>query len=351
MTSARRPSRAVGGSRRRRRRSSRTSSGAPSRTSRRRTRRVPRGSDTSVPCGAAGRTDAPRSGSGCRNTSRSSRSSARACSPGFDSRPEAPDVHPPEVELGLAVDDPRRDLATDPARSRDPVRGEPGGHEEPTDLGLAEDELVVRREPLRAVDDAVDPRIRHRGHAPDRALHDRPEPLHVGRQEPPVEVGRDAVERPRRGVALVAAHAQPADLLAVVDEVVRVAQLGQARVDALDRLGEEVLVCHRDDRHRHAGQPADLGREHAAGVDHHVGAELGAFAGVLDRHAGHAAAVRADGDDPGPGPDPGALLSRAGGQRVGQPGRVKPAVGRQPDCAKDAVRRHQREAILGLPRA
>ncbi len=188
------------------------------------------------------------------------------------------------------------------------------------------------------------------GHAPDRALHDRPEPLHVGRQELPVEVGRDAVERPRRRVALVATHAQPADLLAVVDEVVRVAQLGQARVDALDRLGEEVLVRHRDDRHGHAGQPADLGREHPAGVDHDVGADLGAFAGVLDRHAGHAAAVRADGDDPGPGPDPGALLARAGGQRVGQPGRVQPAVGRQPDCAKDAVRRHQREAILGLPR-
>ena len=67
---------------------------------------------------------------------------------------------------------------------------------------------------------------------------------------------------------------------------------------------------HRDDRHGHADQPADLGREHPAGVDDDVGADLGAFAVLLDGHAGHAAAVRADGDDPRPGPDPGALLSR-----------------------------------------
>ena len=65
-------------------------------------------------------------------------------------RPEPPDVHLPEVELGLAIDDPRRHLAPDPARARDPVRREPGGDEEPADLGLAEDELVVRRERPRA---------------------------------------------------------------------------------------------------------------------------------------------------------------------------------------------------------
>ena len=129
----------------------------------------------------------------------------------------------------------------------------------------------------------VTPRVGHRRDAPDGAFHDRLEARPVGREELAVEVGRDAVERPRRRVALVAAHAQPADLLAEVDEVVRVAQLGQARVDALDRLGEEVLVGHRDDRHGDAGQPPDLGREHAAGVDDDVGGDLRALALVLDR--------------------------------------------------------------------
>ena len=181
-------------------------------------------------------------------------------------------------------------------------------------------------------------------------FHDRLEAVHVGRQELAVEVGRDAVERPRRGIALVATHAQPADLLAEVDEVVGVAQLRQARVDALDRLGEEVLVGHRDDRHGDADHPADLRGEHAAGVDDDVGADLGPFALVLDGHAGDPAAVRADADDAGLGPDPGAPLARSRGERVGEPGRIEPAVGRQPDRAEDAVGRHQREAVLRLLR-
>ena len=128
------------------------------------------------------------------------------------------------------------------------------------------------------------------------------EPRPVGREELAVEVGRDAVERPRRGVPLVAAHAQPADLLAEVDEVVRVAQLGQAGVDALDRLGEEVLVGHRDDRDRHARQPADLRREHAAGVDHDVGCDrLAPAVGPRPRRRSPGHARRADRRRPGCG--------------------------------------------------
>ena len=73
-----------------------------------------------------------------------------------------------------------------------------------------------------------------------------------------------------------------------------------------------------------------------------------AFALVLDGHAGHPAAIRADRDDPRVRPDLRAALARAGGQRVGEPGRVEPAVGRQPDGAQDAVGRHEREAVLRL---
>ena len=59
-------------------------------------------------------------------------------------RPEPPDVHLPEVELGLAVDDPGRHLAADAARAGDAVGREAGGHEEPSRPRFAEDELVVR---------------------------------------------------------------------------------------------------------------------------------------------------------------------------------------------------------------
>ena len=64
--------------------------------------------------------------------------------------------------------------------------------------------------------------------------HDLLEARPVRRQELAVEVGRHAVEGPRRGIALVAAHAQPADLFAEVAQVVRVAERGRPGVDAVD---------------------------------------------------------------------------------------------------------------------
>ena len=44
-----------------------------------------------------------------------------------------------------------------------------------------------------------------------------------------------------------------------------------ARVALAERLGHEVLVRERDDRHPHAGQAPDLGGEHAARVDDDLG--------------------------------------------------------------------------------
>jgi hypothetical protein len=228
------------------------------------------------------------------------------------------------------------------------MRREPGGDEEATDLRLAEDVLVVGRERLGAVDHAADARVGHGRDAPDRARHDRLEAGHVGAQQLAVEVGRDPVETPRRRFSLVAAHAQATDLLAEVDEVVRVAQLRQAGVDALDRLGEQVLVRHRDERDGHAGQSADLGREHPARVDHDVGADLVALAGLLDGHARDATAVRADRHDPRPRPDADTSRARPGGQRVRQPRRVEPAVGRQEQGAQDTIGRHEREQGVRL---
>ena len=256
-----------------RRRSARTSWAAPSRTSRRRPRRGPRAARTSARSAAAGRPGAPRSGSGCRSRSRRPRSSGRAstratasagrrtagcpCATGRAParrrrssvatwRPIPPAPAIPWAQNPAATKNPRTSLSP---RMNSLSGVKPSGP------------LIIRETPASAID----------GHAPDRAGHDLLEPRPVGREQLAVEVGRDAVERPRRRVALVAAHAQAADLLAEVDEVVRVAELGQAGVDAVDRLGEEVLVGHRHDRDRDAGEPADLGGEHPAGVDDDVG--------------------------------------------------------------------------------
>ena len=118
--------------------------------------------------------------------------------------------------------------------------------------------------PSGSVDQLDDLDVLDGGHAPDRLLDERREPVPVFGEQLVVEVGRDAVQRPRRRVALVAADDEPARLAAEVHEVVGVAQLRQRFGDAVDRLRDHVLVRHRHDRHVHAGERGDLGRVHAA---------------------------------------------------------------------------------------
>ena len=174
-------------------------------------------------------------------------------------------------------------LLADAAGAGDPVRAEPGGHEEPANLALAEDELVVRRERLGAVDHPGHAGVLDRRDARDRAPHDRLEARPVRIEQAVVEVSRDAVERPGHRVALVAAHAQPADLLAEVAQPIRVAHRRQVGHGALDRVREQVLVGHRDDRDGYARHPPDLRREHPAGVDDDLGLDRLALAALGPR--------------------------------------------------------------------
>ena len=148
---------------------------------------------------------------------------------------EAPDVHVPKVDLRLAVHDPLGHHLADAARARQAVRAKAGGHEEPAHLGLAEAELAVGRERLRAVDQLRHIHVGHRRDAQLRVLHDLLEAVPVLFQEPAVEVGRDPVEAgavmregPGGAVALIAAHHEPGAVFAEVDEVVGVAQRRQA---------------------------------------------------------------------------------------------------------------------------
>ena len=258
---------------------------------------------------------------------------------------EAADVHVPEVPLRLAVDDPLRHDLADPARPGQAVRAEPRGDPETRHLRLAEDEFAVGRERLGAVEELLDLGLLHRGHAPDGALHQLLEALVVPGQELRLEALGNAVEAERCGIALVAAHHETADLGAPVDEIVGVAQRRQRGQRRVERLGDQVLVGHRDDRDGHADQPRDIRRGHAGGVDHDLGLDLALVghdaadppAGVaLDR--GHARARV----------DLGAVVARAVGQRERQLARVEVAVARQERGAVHALGRHQRKALHRL---
>ena len=126
-----------------------------------------------------------------------------------------------------AVEQPLRHHPPDAARARDPVRAEPGRDEQAVHLALAEHELVVGREALRAVHEAHDVGGLGRGNAPARVLHQRREAIPVFGEQLVVEVGGYAVHRPRRGIALVAAEQQAVALAAEVHEVVGIAELRQ----------------------------------------------------------------------------------------------------------------------------
>ena len=172
---------------------------------------------------------------------------------------EAAPVERPHVPLGTAVDDPLAHHLADAARAREPVRAPAGGDPEAGHVRLAEQEVGVGRERLGAVEEHLHLGALHRWHAVDRVREQLLHPLPFLREQLRLEPVGDAVERPRRGLALVAAHDEPADLGAEVDEVVRVAQCRQRLERRVERLGDEVLVAERDRsarRRRRAPQPA-----------------------------------------------------------------------------------------------
>src|SRR3546814_14301691 len=100
---------------------------------------------------------------------------------------------------------------------------EAGADEEVRQLRrLAEDEVAVRREAFRAVDELLDAGGLQRRHSAERQLHELLEVIEVGIQQGVVEARRDAVDRPGNGIRLVAAHDEAADLLLVRSEERRV---------------------------------------------------------------------------------------------------------------------------------
>ena len=209
---------------------------------------------------------------------------------------EAAHVHVPEVERRLARVDPLGHHLADAARAREPVRAEAGGDEEAAHVRLAEAELVVGRERLRPVDEPRDRDVVHRRDALAGVDGDLLEALPVLLEQAAVEVGgmrSTPASSSDHGArcALVAAHHEAAALLAEVDEQVGVAQRRE-RVSGSrspERLGDEVLVRHRDDRDAHAREPADLRRVHAAGVDDDLALDV---ARTRSRTAAHAAVAR-----------------------------------------------------------
>ena len=174
-------------------------------------------------------------------------------------------VHVPDVQARGALEDPLGDELPHAPGTRQAVRAEAGCHPEPPHVRRPEDELAVGRERLGPVDQADGLHVLERRHASDRVLEQRLEARPVLLEQLAVEVGGNAVERPRRRIALVAAHDQAARLGPEVDEERRVAH-GRHVGRQTARPRDQVLVRHRHDRDVDARERADLAREHAARV-------------------------------------------------------------------------------------
>ena len=111
---------------------------------------------------------------------------------------EAARVHLPHVEARRSLDDPLGDELPIPPAPASPWAQKPAATQNPRTSARAEDELAVRGERLRPVDQLDDLQLLERRHPPDRVLEQRLEARPVLRQQLAVEIGRDPVERPRQ---------------------------------------------------------------------------------------------------------------------------------------------------------
>ena len=183
-------------------------------------------------------------------------------------RPEARDVEAGHVHVGPPRGDPVRQDPAQPARGQDADRVHPGGHEVAADAGrLAHRRGEVGGERLGPAEERADPDLVGDRHPVHRLLEERRHPVPVGRQRPEGEVPRDARDRPGRGLRLEEADHHPAPFLAVVAEGGRVLEDRRVLSEALDGVGDQVVVLGGlVGDHQPVALP-ELTRPHAGAVD------------------------------------------------------------------------------------
>src|ERR1700682_2804341 len=113
---------------------------------------------------------------------------------------ESPKVHLPEIEAGLAIDDPFRHRPAHAARTGDAMGAEACCDIQPANGRFAENEFVVRRERLGSIDQLDDIAVLERRDSLDGILGTRLETAPPLGEQPVLEVGSDAVETPWCGI-------------------------------------------------------------------------------------------------------------------------------------------------------
>jgi hypothetical protein len=204
----------------------------------------------------------------------------------------------------------------------------------------------VRRERLRTAEERADPDLHGDRHSRHRLLEERRHPVPVRRQRPEREVGRDPVDPPGRGRGLEQADHHAAAFFAEVAVRRRVLEDRGVGVDALDGVGDEVVVLGGlvgDD------QPValpELAGPHAGAVD-----DVLALDGLPCRpDARDGSAGREHVGDGDPLDEPDAEVARAPGQRHRQVDGVDPTVAGDEEPREQVVRTRPREQLGDLGR-
>jgi hypothetical protein len=260
---------------------------------------------------------------------------------------EAADIDDPEVHRLLAGLHPIGEHPAGAAARCDAEGVEAGADEEIPDFRrFAEDEIAVRREGFRAVDHLLDAGRGERRDAGERRLHMLLEMIPVVLEELEFEIAGDVAGGPGNRVRLVAAEDEAADLLLEIGAPVRIADGRHAGHDAVDLLGDDILVLDRLERHADARHRRDLARPHAGtendllAADRAVARPNGGDAAFLDLEAGAGDALE----------ELRAMRARTLGERLGDVGGARLAVGRHEGGADEIVDLHQRPHRLHLRR-
>ena len=249
--------------------------------------------------------------------------------------------------MRLARLHPFRDRLADPAGGLDADGVETGGDEEVAqERRLAQHPASIRREALGTVEERAQADALQDRHAlgGERQLTGQMLPV-LGQVEELGIVGDLAVGQ-RPALRLEEADQQLARLLLDVGALVRHAQHRQVAGDVGARLGDDVEVLGRQQRHGHARHAPDLARPQPRTVDHEVGGDC-ALVGV---DAGDAPAGLADARHLRVLEDAHPALAGALGQRLGDVGGIGLAVGGYPQAAGHAGEVEQRKLGARLGR-
>ena len=202
---------------------------------------------------------------------------------------------------------------------------------------------AVGRVPVGPVDHGLDSHLAEAGNSlgsRDEALLDL---LEVRRQKLAVEALGNPIQRPGERVALERPDDQATALLARVERVVRIAedrQLDRARLDLWHRVGQQIMVLHRDDRQLDAGEPSHLAGPLARGDDDVLGPNV-----ALGRRHSPATALADELRHSGVTQNGGAAIDGPFRERVRQARRIDVPVGRQVSGSEDTVGSRKREQL------